>query len=1104
MYQRSTRALSVLVIVSVLFMLMAGIALPASAAQEALPSVTEAASSDATAFGIGSVEELIFAGENESLFESGDTLYLTENLTLIGEDRFKGFEGLKASFDGQGHTIYGWTAASRGLFYNCPMASIKNLTLYKVKLDASNLGGAQWPALVFGMQQAALSTLQPTFTMENVHVRESELIRYSGNDTGAAVLLSRYRVGAKVTVNITDCSVIDTAIIGSTARNNVAAIMGGVSMNVTGDSVFNISDIYVNGFSHQNAANHCGILFGEMRRTMNISNIAVYNSSMAAFGNEGGDPCDAAMIGRVFEGPIHLENILMAGNTLTSGEGGTFVTAMHSSASAVEVSYENIYCDDGALTPYEGGEKSVITKDFAAFESGEVGYLAADGCNWAMKDQMPAPATAAEQIRKITVSGASNKVFYANSGAELNLSELLPGMVFACEQGLSAEGTVLKVPEEDVSVTAYKAEAVAGDAAAAIHYFELRDAKYYDDGLEGALENVKDKLESGTVNANDVAALEGYKGRYKVLAPSECPSVREIALYPDMKGFLILEKEDLLAEGFNTLSADQVVYLGADLDLSGFDFEGFSRVKFSFDGQNHTISNWTAASRGLFDWFGGNFVKNLKLSNVALTWSTSDGAGLVVGRRYTAAPSNFTVSNVHVSASKVTNLGDLVDDGGAILLGTVSRPVNTETADLLSYGAGKKVTLKNCTVTDTAIEGKGRQRVAALMGHVWGGFSYEISDTEVVGFTDCAAAPAALLLGESERSKVTLTNVALFDSEGAATAVTALGEGAKVTAKNLLAADSVALSGGVTYTASFSDQKGDGVTTLSAAAFKNGEAAWCANQNSKVWKVGEGFGYPSLHQAEEPLRITFKEGQNKTYYYTDSEGIMLLDAQQEEALSQKISEQDFVYGSEWTEMDDLKIAFTGDTTVFLKSDLDGQIAAGVDAKIEVIGTVTLESKGKIEEARAAFDALTEDQQSYVTKLAVLEAAEARYQALLDQQIEVDKAAADAVEELIDGIGQLQLSAIPAIEEAQAAFGGLTSAQQGYVENYSKLVAYVDSLRNSTLGDVNMDDRVSIADAVLLLRYTSEFMSLNKLNYYVANLNGDDKIDTADVIILLRR
>ena len=68
------------------------------------------------------------------------------------------------------------------------------------------------------------------------------------------------------------------------------------------------------------------------------------------------------------------------------------------------------------------------------------------------------------------------------------------------------------------------------------------------------------------------------------------------------------------------------------------------------------------------------------------------------------------------------------------------------------------------------------------------------------------------------------------------------------------------------------------------------------------------------------------------------------------------------------------IMFTG---TFGDNTADYEAADAVDAKINAIGTVTLDSEAKITQARQAYEALTPEQKALVTKLDVLETAEAR-------------------------------------------------------------------------------------------------------------------------------
>ena len=114
--------------------------------------------------------------------------------------------------------------------------------------------------------------------------------------------------------------------------------------------------------------------------------------------------------------------------------------------------------------------------------------------------------------------------------------------------------------------------------------------------------------------------------------------------------------------------------------------------------------------------------------------------------------------------------------------------------------------------------------------------------------------------------------------------------------------------------------------------------------------------------------------------------------------------------------------------------IDRAAAAAVDSLIDEIGDVTLESKQDIETARAAYDNLTPTQKTYVTKLDTLTAAEAAYKTL------VDRKAADDVTEKINEIGKVTLESKTAIEAARAAYNALTNDQKLLVENYDVLTA----------------------------------------------------------------
>lgn len=115
-------------------------------------------------------------------------------------------------------------------------------------------------------------------------------------------------------------------------------------------------------------------------------------------------------------------------------------------------------------------------------------------------------------------------------------------------------------------------------------------------------------------------------------------------------------------------------------------------------------------------------------------------------------------------------------------------------------------------------------------------------------------------------------------------------------------------------------------------------------------------------------------------------------------------------------------------------------AKAVDDKIGDIGTVTLESKAKIDVARTAYDMLNSTQKTLVTKLDVLKAAEAKYKELkaAADKLEADKAAAKGVDDLIDQIGTVTLQKESAIQNARTAYNALTNDQKALVQGHETL------------------------------------------------------------------
>ena len=118
------------------------------------------------------------------------------------------------------------------------------------------------------------------------------------------------------------------------------------------------------------------------------------------------------------------------------------------------------------------------------------------------------------------------------------------------------------------------------------------------------------------------------------------------------------------------------------------------------------------------------------------------------------------------------------------------------------------------------------------------------------------------------------------------------------------------------------------------------------------------------------------------------------------------------------------------------AELEAAPIKSVEELIDAIGTVTLDSKSAIDEARAAYDKLTAEQQAKVSNYAALTAAETAYAKLAADKADQD--AADAVIAKINAIGTVTLDSKKAIDAARKAYDKLTAAQQAKVSNYATL------------------------------------------------------------------
>ena len=159
----------------------------------------------------------------------------------------------------------------------------------------------------------------------------------------------------------------------------------------------------------------------------------------------------------------------------------------------------------------------------------------------------------------------------------------------------------------------------------------------------------------------------------------------------------------------------------------------------------------------------------------------------------------------------------------------------------------------------------------------------------------------------------------------------------------------------------------------------------------------------------------------------------------------------------------------------LQQEVDKEAARKVSEMIAAIGEVTLDKKAAIEEARAAYDALTDDQKVLVDNLNRLITTEKDYKAL-----ETDVQLSAAVIELIHDIGTVSYNAASKakIDAARAAYNKLTVSQKQLVTNYSKLTA-AESLYKKLKEQAEDETTVKVGKTYTAGNYRYKVTSLKK-------------------------
>ena len=170
--------------------------------------------------------------------------------------------------------------------------------------------------------------------------------------------------------------------------------------------------------------------------------------------------------------------------------------------------------------------------------------------------------------------------------------------------------------------------------------------------------------------------------------------------------------------------------------------------------------------------------------------------------------------------------------------------------------------------------------------------------------------------------------------------------------------------------------------------------------------------------------------------------------------------------------------------------------------------ITLADKADVEAARAAYDALTDDQKALVDADTLQKLTKA------EQSID---AIEDALEDLQEVLGVvMQIAVLPdkdnvqysdkeAIEAARTAYDALSDAQKAMIsgDTYKKLTDAEDRINGMVLlGDADGDGEVTIVDATKIQRVLANMQGA-VINETAADVDGDGEVTIVDATLIQR-
>ena len=699
MFTKKTRVISMIATVCMVISMLACIAVPAYADEfEAIPSVQSVTAAPAAdgEYKIASLEDWLWLdGDKESWFRSANiTIHLTTDIDLTGAE-FNGFHNLKVKFDGHGHTVENWTTGE-GKTTNGIFDAVNNanglVELKNLKVDNCNITGASGSAIIYGVSHAnaGLGGLPTEVLIENIEVTNSTITNPSAENT--AIILSRYAsAGAASTVTLRNIKITGSTV--STGSNHAGLLIGKPRGGNSSDpTTYNIQNVILEGNTVKATGGEngngpaMGLLFGtaENSSTSNImmANVYANNNTLDASLRT-----NVGIMGTAQSNFVVNAKGVMINNTTASVSEGSSIYLVNTGD---KVSFTNVYSNAtvAALTS-NTTEVALSTSKTAADAYAFNENAGTDSILYWTIDAGELVRVGKEAaMRKVTTeltNGTPVDTIYAAAGSEVTLTYTAdPNATFSTDNAAAAiDGNKLTVPTDgsDVAVVitlggAGELQQAKDDLQAAIDYYKVdRDVQYYVADLVTKLDEAEAALLDDTKVAGDYVALtaelEAFADDF-VGFPS-VPNVKEVEKYSAAPGFTIDDTDDLVwvSAHEGDFTADQTIYLTADLDMTGVEFEGFdASACFRFNGLNHTIANWTCvktpanagdvsmtARTGFFISSDVCRIQNVVFDNAQLTGGRESAIVYSTIKGDAVSNKRLEIQNVHVKNSTLNAKG---------------------------------------------------------------------------------------------------------------------------------------------------------------------------------------------------------------------------------------------------------------------------------------------------------------------------------------------------------------------------------------------------------------------------------------------------------------